>query len=97
MIHSTRTRETRTIALTITGAPDLLIPGTDLTIAPASVELTYRWPSGATSVEIRGPRRTKTGRTTSGTKVHMLPGDPWPAWLVELVDEYRPDNWPTNH
>jgi hypothetical protein len=93
MADSRRTRETRIIEVQVTGKSDLPIPGTDITITPRTVELTFRWPAGATSVEVRGPRR---GRTPGWTTARMLPGDPWPDWLTELVDQHRPDGWPTN-
>jgi hypothetical protein len=93
MAGSRRPRSPHVVEVPVTGKADLPIPGTELTITPATVTLTYRWSSRTISIEISGPRQ---GRHPGWTTTRLLPADPRPDWLTALVDEHRPDNWPTN-
>ena len=99
-----RTAETRTITLALADTPDITTWQERSTVAPDSVEITYKWapdgyrPSyfrlGFTRAKVRGLRRLKSG----GVGQQEISVDYWPEgatseppeWLAELIAEHMP-------
>jgi len=98
MADTTITDETRSITLTVSGAPDMPVTYTKMTIAPARVVFTYRWTKTgglySTSVEVSGPRRLKAGNLSEvwAEDKYVSPKD-WPAWVAELAATNEPRDW----
>lgn len=100
MIDARITDDTRTISLAIEGAPDMTMPSRPgITIAPRSMEITYRWRETAglyfTGVDMSGPRRLKNGSLGQSTSsAGYLSPDQRPDWVNDLVDQHTPADWP---
>jgi hypothetical protein len=98
MTHATIASETRSITLAVADVPDMAVPYTKMTIAPAQVTITYRWTQQDglyfTSAEVSGPRRLKSGRLSEAwVENKYLSLNDRPGWVVDLVDAHAPQDW----
>lgn len=99
MITARITNETRTITLTLDGAPDLTSPYyQNTTVAPVCLTITYRWSETSgqyfAGPEVSGPRRLKAGGLGQTVNVGYLSPEQRPDWVNDLVAQHAPTDWP---